>query len=205
MRFLPVINKEEAKQLKTLSVVAVDLGFSGRLRTTGIAWSLPSESDAKVYRFGESVIAVAERFRSIGEVALVLEAPLSAAFDISGNPRPRGRFEREPQSRWWSVGPGAATALSALFFLRELKFQLKSTDVTIHLVEGFVTGIDSGDHDQVATALRDGFQERQNCQWHSVTEDGRVISTLEWMDCELPQKPPVILQPVAGQRLSGID
>jgi hypothetical protein len=103
------------------------------------------------------------------------------------------------------VGPGAATALSALFFLRELRFQLKTADITIHLIEGFVTGVDSGHHDQVATALRDGFQERQKCQWHSVTEDGSVISALEWLDCELPQKPPVILQPVAGQRLPDID
>ena len=198
MRFLPIISKEEAKQLKTLSVVAVDLGFSGRGRTTGVAWSLPNESYAKAFRFGEAVIAVAERFRSVEEVALVLEAPLSAAFDCYGNPRPRGKFEREPQSRWWSVGPGAATALSALFFLRDLKSLLTTADTTIRLVEGFVTGVDSGDHDQVATALRDGFQERINCHWHTVNEEGRIISALEWMNCELPQKPPVILQPIAG-------
>ena len=205
MRAFPVTGKEEASQLKALSVVAVDLGFSGRGRTTGVALSLPSDSNAKAYRFAEAVVVVAERFRAVGEAVLVLEAPLSAAFDIYGNPRPRGIFERVPLSRWWSTGPGASTALAALFFLRELKLQLKTTDIPIHLIEGFVTGIDSGDHDLVATALRNGFQEKQNCKWHSVTEEGKVISILEWMDWELPQKPPVILQPIAGLGLSGVN
>lgn len=194
MKLLPVISEHEARQFKPLPVVAVDLGFSGNERTTGVAWTLPFQSDAKKHRFGEAVTAVVEKCRSLVEVTLILEAPLSAAFDTLGNPRPRGNFEREPQSRWWSVGPGASTALSALFFLRQLHRELKTANVTIHLVEGFVTGNDSGDHANVAAALRDGFLG--NCKWHSVTEGGSVISALDWLECESPQKPPVILQPV---------
>lgn len=179
-----------------LPVVAVDLGFSGNERSTGVAWTLPSQSEAKKHKFGEAVIAVVEKCRSLVEVTLVLEAPLSAVFDALGNPRPRGGFEREPQSRWWSVGPGAATALSALFFLRQLHCELKTANVTIHLVEGFVSGDDSGDHAKVAAALRDGFQGKSKCEWHSVTEEGSVISALDWLECESFHKSPVILQPV---------
>jgi hypothetical protein len=200
MKLRPIISKREARQFNKLPVIAVDLGFSARNRTTGVAWSLPSQSDRKKHCFGEAVNVVAEQCCSFSEVALVLEAPLSAAFDIYGNPRSRGKFEREPQSRWWSVGPGAATALSALFFLRQLHRKLKTANVTIHLVEGFVSGNDVWDHDEVAAALRDGFRGKRKCHWHSVsvTEGESVVSALDWLECESPHDPPVILQPRYG-------
>ena len=201
MKFLPVITAQSGLALRKRPLVAVDLGFSGNERTTGVAWALPSQSDAKKHQFGEAVTAVVEKCRSLVEVTLILEAPLSAAFDDLGNPRPRGDFERKPQSRWWSAGSGAATALSALFFLRQLYFELKTASVTIHLVEGFVSGVDSGDH--VATvslsvALRDGFCGKRQCQWHSVTDEGNVVSALDWLDGKSPKNPPIILQPLAA-------
>jgi len=195
MELRPITTKREARQFHKLPVVAVDLGFSGKKPTTGVAWSLASQSDQKKLLFGEAVAFVAKQLRSLGEVALVLEAPLSAVFDHLGNPLPRGDFERRPQSRWWSVGPGAATALSALFFLRGLHCELKTANITIHLVEGFVSGDDSGDHDEVAAALRDGFCGKRDCDWHTVTREGCAISALDWLECESPHTPPVILQP----------
>jgi hypothetical protein len=198
MKFLPVINTQSGLALRKRPLVAVDLGFSGKSSTTGVAWALPSESGAKKHQFGEAVKAVAEKCRSLVEVTLILEAPLSAAFNASGNPCPRGGFEREPQSRWWSVGPGAATALSALFFLRQLHSELKTANVTIHLVEGFVSGEASGDHDQVAVALRDGFCGKRKCQWHSVSDEENVVSALDWLECESPKNPPIVLQPLAA-------
>jgi len=198
MRFLPITSENEGRRLKSLPVIAVDLGFSGQRRTTGVAWSLPAESDAKKRQFGEAVIAVAEKCQQVREIVLIIEAPLSAAFDSLRNPRPRGRFECKPQARWWSVGPGAATALSALFFLRQLESQLNAARITIHLVEGFVSGTASGDHARVAVALRDGFRGNRKCRWHSVSDDGDVISVLDWLECESPKKPPAVLEPVAA-------
>lgn len=198
MKFLPVINDRSGLALRKRPLVAVDLGFSGKKRTTGMAWALPSESDAKKHQFGETVKAVAEKSRLLAEITLILEAPLSAAFDDLGNPRPRGDFEREPRARWWSVGPGAATALSALFFLRQLHCELETANVTIHLVEGFVSGVDSGDHATVAIALRDGFCGKRKCQWHSVTGEGNVVSALDWLEGKSPKNPPIILQPLAA-------
>ena len=78
MKFLPVINAQSGLALRKRPLVAIDLGFSGKRRTTGVAWVLPSESDAKKHQFGEAVIAVAEKCRSLGEVTLILEAPLSS-------------------------------------------------------------------------------------------------------------------------------
>lgn len=198
MTFHPVIDKQAALALRKCPIVAVDLGFSGRSRTTGVAWALPSGPGAEKHQFGEAVTTVARKCGPVGEVALILEAPLSAAFNSHGNPRPRGSFEREPQSRWWSVGPGAATALSALFFLRQLESQLKTARVTIHLVEGFVSGEASGAHDQVAVSLRDGFRGKLKCQWHSVSDEGNVVSALDWLECNSPKHPPIILQPLAA-------
>jgi len=197
MNFLPITTEREARHFNRLPVIAVDLGFSGRNRTTGVAWSpsSSSHSEATKHQFGEAVTEVANLIRPLREVVLVLEAPLSSAFNGRGNPRPRGQFEREPHCRWWSVGSGAATALSALFFLRQLHCKLESSSVTIHLVEGFVSGDDSGDHDKVADVLCQGFRGKHNRRWHSVSEDGSVISALDWLNCKAPHHPPVILQP----------
>ena len=195
MKFLPITTESGAWQLTQLPVVAVDLGFSGKDPTTGVAWFPPSQSGATKLRFGEAVKDVAGRIRSFGDVVLVLEAPLSYAFNNDGNPQPRGDFERKPQCRWWSVGPGAATALSALFFLRQLHRELESAKVTIHLVEGFVSGDYSGPHDKVAAKLRDGFRGKRKRQCYSVTEKESVISVLDWVTCDSPHNPPVILQP----------
>lgn len=196
MRFLPVIDERSAVALRKRPIVAVDLGFSGKRRTTGVAWILATESDAKKHQFGEAANTVAQKCRSLVDVTLILEAPLSAAFDNLGNPRPRGDFECEPRTRWWSVGPGAATALSALFFLQQLHRELKNASVTIHLVEGFVSGDASDDHAKVAAALRDGFQGKG--KWYSISDEMNVVSALDWLECKSPNNPPIILQPIAA-------
>jgi hypothetical protein len=198
MKFLPVINEQSGLALRGCPLVAVDLGFSGNRRTTGVAWALPFECHAKNQRFGDAANAVAEKCRSLAEVTLILEAPLSAMFDALGNPQPRGDFERKPQSRWWSVGPGAATALSALFFLRRLYSELRTAKTTIHLVEGFVSGSDSVDHAVVAVALRDGFSGKRECRWHCVSDGGSVVSALDWLEGKSSGNPPVILQLIAA-------
>ena len=65
MKFLPVINERSGLALHKRPLVAVDLGFSGNRRTTGVAWTLPSQSDAKKYQFVEAVTAVVEKCRSL--------------------------------------------------------------------------------------------------------------------------------------------
>ena len=196
MRLVPITSKEQARRFKLLPVIAVDLGFSGHRPTTGVAWVLPSSTGAKKFGFGAAVEAVANLSDTLKDVVLVLESPLSAAFGPVGNPRPRGGFEVKPQARWWSVGSGAAAALSALFFLRELYSQLRTAGTTIHLVEGFVSGKASCDHMRVAVALRDGFRGERSCKWHSVANRGDVISALDWLDSKRTKLPPLIVQPL---------
>lgn len=126
-------------------VVAVDLGFSIGA-TTGVAWGTAAHSsvgrNAKVVTFSDATKLVAKRLASGG--ALVIEAPLSARFDASGNPKRRGDFERlkRPSSgtqvRYWYSGPGASTCLAAHFFLRELSAELRPS-ATVLLYEGFLS------------------------------------------------------------------
>ena len=116
MRFLPIINEQSALTLRRCPLVAVDVGFSSQRPTTGVAYPLQSQN----FKFREAVSVAAEQCQQHDEVALILEAPLSAVFDANGNPQPRGDFERKPKPRGWYCGPGAATALSALFFFENL-------------------------------------------------------------------------------------
>ncbi|MDQ5857534.1 MAG: hypothetical protein M3542_04550 [Acidobacteriota bacterium] len=76
---------------------------------------------------------------------LIIEAPLSARFGPEGNPLRRGDFEqqaatesRRASTRYWYSGPGAATCLAALFFLRRLRSKI-NRPMEVVLYEGFLT------------------------------------------------------------------
>lgn len=69
---------------------------------------------------------------------LVIEAPLSVAFDINGNPIGR-RFEKREGSgiRYWYLGAGATISIAALYLLHDLMHQ--EIEAEVRLFEGFAT------------------------------------------------------------------
>jgi hypothetical protein len=79
-----------------------------------------------------------------------VEAPLSESFDNEGNPKHRGAFEATSP---WYHRAGALTALAGCYFLTKLAKALRDSDRSIHLVEGYVVGPDSGNHRLVARNL----------------------------------------------------
>ncbi len=181
-----------ALALRQLPVMAVDLGFSGKARSCGVAATHDAQTvRPPAQRFGECVSMVIDFAREHGEIVLVVEAPLSATFDPRGNPAPRGDFERSPRARWWSLGAGAAMALAAQHFLSAI--HESTSDRTVHLAEGFVVGADSGDHGQVATDLLMTFVGLNDGSWH-VPPD-RSKSVLDWVLLAPGQASPVILAP----------
>lgn len=82
-------------------------------------------------------------------------------------------------------------ALAAQYFLSAVHGAVSES--TIHLVEGFVVGADSGDHDQVALDLRLAFVGLEECTWHSPPD--RAKSVLDWVMREPGQPSPLILAP----------
>ena len=132
-------------------------------------------------------------FSDAAELVLIIEAPLSAAFDIRQNPMSRGTFESSPRPRWWSLGAGAAMALAAHHFLRGI-MQYSTSANRVHVLEGFVVGADSVEHDRVAGHLLDCFLGGVPGNW--VTPQGAgLISSLSWADPSAATECPLILCP----------
>ena len=194
MRLLPVANEEAATALHEHPLVAVDMGFSGKSKSCGVALAAPDENpSAKPYHFGTAAKTAAEFLRDNRGGVLILEAPLSGAFDAKRNPRARSGFEDGEKPRWWSFGAGAQMALAALYFCRRLD-ELLPKNLGVHLVEGFVVGDESGKHADVADRLARAFRGDCRAQWRTVSADGETVSIADWFG-QPGQACPVILQP----------
>ena len=117
-----------------LPLLAVDLGYSARSRSCGVAWS--GGAIVQSLEYGECIESVAQQISSVGRHTLILEAVLSTYHGIQGNPTIRGEFEK---GRGWYHGPGVTTFAAALRFVCELNRILPNNLRPIPLVEGFLS------------------------------------------------------------------
>ena len=121
--------------------IFVDIGFSRASRSCGIAIG---DSEPQAVCFGELVPrAAAELNKGLCPLNLLIEAPLSVAFNVKGCPTGRKIEKRGGSSRYWYQQAGAVTLLAATHFLRGLH-ELASArgsrlDRTIRLFEGFAS------------------------------------------------------------------
>ena len=75
-------------------------------------------------------------------VNLVIEAPLSVAFDSKGNPTGRAVEKQGSETRYWYTGPGCAVMIAALYLVRAITET--TSNVEIRLFEGFVSFKEKG-------------------------------------------------------------
>lgn len=166
MIYLPQLKTSPAAPIRKGPAVAVDIGFSkAGGHSTGFATDSPDYTSQRSktmiddglwhenLSFAEAIRQTAGVFRfwqPEQPAVLIIEAPLSERFDAEGNPRHRGAFE---ESSPWYHRAGALTALAACYFLKKLADALHDLERTIHLIEGFVTGRESGNHRLVARNL----------------------------------------------------
>ena len=99
----------------SLPVIAIDLGYSAKQKSTGMAHSHSEQVEA--LSFGQCIEAVAHLLETHGRHTLILEAVLSTYHGSDGNPDIRGQFEK---GRGWYYGPGVTTFAAALRFLAEI-------------------------------------------------------------------------------------
>ncbi len=174
---------ELSTQYKSL-IVSADLGFSQKSKSTGVAWQNAEEekpTSAK-YTFADAVFQVAQLLKLQETATLIVEAPLSVQFGITGNPTPRLPFEQiqdiqsgKSVNRFWYIGPGASTLVAAIFFLRRLASLLANGDHQVVLFEGLHTFKNRRtDHAQDAAELLQAFQKGEVVD---VTQDGST----EWL------------------------
>lgn len=180
MRFIPVSSEAEALALRDSPLLAVDMGLSGSSKSCGVSQMGHNSSISARHYFADAIRTVADFFRSHGSGVLILEAPLSAAFDVDGDPCARGFFEKTGKPRWWNLRAGASMALASLHFCHRLR-ELLPEDIGIHLVEGFVVGLDSVAHEIVAERMAKAFRNHQAAHWHIVSNELQTVSILEWL------------------------
>ncbi len=127
----------------------VDMGYSNSRDSCGILIvrdNKYTDKDLKDIDFAN----LEQRFRDFYDeykntkIGLILEAPLSIAFDKdkegnNGNPLGRKDCEKEERvTRYWYYGAGATVTLAALEFINRIKKTLVCND-NIYLFEGFVS------------------------------------------------------------------
>lgn len=178
---ISVPTHDDLLRLGHLPVLAVDMGFSGKTASTGYAYRAAGDQQTHSVNktFSDCVQAVAEQIARVGDLLLIIEAPLSAAFDHKGNPQPRGAFESKPKPRWWSLGPGAAMSLAAMHFLKRLADQMPANG-KCYLVEGYVVGPNSGHDADVAEALIQSACSERKSSWYE-PNGHKLVSVIDWV------------------------
>lgn len=133
-----------------LPVIAVDIGYSARKATCGVA---TGNGDEKSYRFGKAIEIVADLCRGNSETVLVLEAVLSTRHDKDGNPCVRGEFET---NRGWYWGPGPVTLVAAQRFISELERKI-ARGTRIWVAEAFLSNNQRHGHKADAALIAHDF------------------------------------------------
>ena len=118
--------------------VFVDIGFAQRgNRSCGVAFN---DGDPFEVEFGILAPTIMHSIsKGSGAVQLLIEAPLSVAFDVEGHPTGRRIERRGGSTRYWYESSGCRTLVAATYLLRELKCrcELRPFKRQIRLVEGF--------------------------------------------------------------------
>lgn len=151
--------------------VFVDIGFSGHSKTCGIAIGDSQPRDVHYSDLASSIARELEAGAS--PLNLLIEAPLSVAFNAAGNPTGRRIEKKNGQTRYWYVGAGAAVLLATTHFLRCLYDMRLSTE--IRLFEGFASfkakGSRSSHADDVSSLRSVAWGESQK---GTIVEEGRL-------------------------------
>jgi len=115
--------------------VIVDLGFASSASSCGL---LVDDGDPVELTFARMASAVFDLTRRASSpVNLVLEAPLSVAFNAAGNPTGRAPEKRGKDTRYWYVGLGSTVMVAATYLVRALLNTPSSCEV--RLFEGFAS------------------------------------------------------------------
>lgn len=115
--------------------VFVDVGFAKSARSSGLLLGdeLCQELSFSQLRAKLQTVATAKA----EPLNILLEAPLSVAFNENGNPTGRKIERRENQTRYWYVGPGCSVLVAATHLLRAIYDVTPSRE--IRLFEGFAS------------------------------------------------------------------
>lgn len=120
--------------------IFIDIGFGGRKndgrigKSTGLKLPGLKSSNETWADTSRKIVDFLEQRDSA--VNIMIEAPLSVAFDISGNPAPRSFEKTNKGARYWYVPMGTNVAMSALLMLGNIR---KNLTTKVNLFEAIVS------------------------------------------------------------------
>lgn len=120
--------------------LVLDIGFANKLASCGLLVNRESPIELQ---FNEAVQKICQYIsNSTKPVNLVIEAPLSVAFDSKGNPKGRTIEKQGSKTRYWYVGLGCTVMVAAMYLVKAITET--PSNVEVRLFEGFVSFKESG-------------------------------------------------------------
>ena len=154
--------------------VFVDIGFAQRgNKSCGVALN---DGKPCVVEFGNLATAIFKPVsKASGPFFLVIEAPLSVAFDEMGNPVGRSLEKRGNDHRYWYESSGCRTMVAASYLLRALFCRLRAENFRgqIRLVEGFLS------FKKGPTPHGDDVKALRRIVWGHDVPGGRIVEPSE--------------------------
>lgn len=156
--------------------IILDIGFANKRKSCGIA--IGDESTVKV-TFNQALIDIIRAISENPITNLVIEAPLSVAFDKFGNPTARRGEKKNNNNRYWYVGPGCAVMVAAMYLMKELIISNPSGEV--RLFEGFVSYKNKkSDHIEDVKILKQAIEKTKKDIEHIIQPNSlRILETDE--------------------------
>lgn len=157
----------------------LDIGFSSKGRTCGLK---KNRDDPVELQFGDVKEKICHLIQDNRQpVNLVVEAPLSVAFNKQGNPTGR-RFEKQTdqttgksKTRYWYYNGGCGVMVAAMYLIRAISEMPKA--VEIRLFEGFVSfksGTVKSNHSRDVELLRKVIDHPEDYRDKIFTEPGDI-------------------------------
>ena len=147
--------------------VFVDMGFSQKKKSCGIAVGDSEPQEVLFSSLAPQILNVISK--GCGPLNLLIEAPLSVAFDAEGNPTGRRIEKRGSDTRYWYVGPGCAVLVATTYLLREL--DEANLPRQVRLIEGFVSFKEQG----ISSSHTNDVADLRNIAWGRDQTPGRVV------------------------------
>jgi len=143
----------EASDLSA-SWVFVDIGFASKAKSCGLLVGSGQPLEMTFSHLQSFLVCLCAE--DVVPVNLVIEAPLSIAFNAEGNPTGRSVELRNGKSRYWYVGLGCSVLVASTHLMRSILEAPRGRE--IRLVEGLVSfkaqGVASS-HSMDVLALRE--------------------------------------------------
>ena len=147
--------------------VFVDLGFAQAAKSCGL---LVGDGKPIEMEFSQLRTTLLEIVAANGKpLNLLIEAPLSVAFNENGNPTGRSIERRGKQTRYWYVGLGCSVLVAATYLLRAIHDARSQRE--IRLFEGLASFKPKG----ARSSHSDDVLNLRRIIWVGGSKSGRIV------------------------------